>query len=221
MKAIEDFSDRFGIPDRSEHLSRSPAPWTGQHVDFKDPSHEFGPEEVAARRGRLAASIFQRTFGRRLGNDLRSPLGVRGEHAVIEDEVDARRRDQSGEFFNEGQWIEKQKSRAVGVGRFDLIEDSPVGQLGKPVIGDRGPSDITAKSFEPVAVAGGDAKSCVQGKALYLSAMFLIRREMDSEPPLAQAGDPGSPFWAESDLSLNGSGVTRFEKVVGFAGCGG
>ena len=106
--------------------------------------------------------------------------------------------------------------RAVGVGCFGLVKDPIVGQLGKPFIGDGGSGDVAAESFEPVTVAGSDAKSPVQGKAIESGAMFLIRREIDSKLSLAQASDPGASFWAESDFSLNGSGVASFEKALFF-----
>jgi hypothetical protein len=54
---------------------------------------------------------------------------MRREDAVVEDEVDSGRRNEGGEFFEEGQRVEEQKGRSVGVGSFDLVEDSSVWQL--------------------------------------------------------------------------------------------
>jgi hypothetical protein len=63
-------------------------------------------------------------------HDLATPLGVRREHAVIDDEVDVGARNERGELFEELQRLKDNVTRAIAPCRLEPHEHASVGRKG-------------------------------------------------------------------------------------------
>ncbi len=80
--------------------------------------------------------------------------GAGREHAVVEEKIDARLRDQNGELLQELDWGEDEGAGAVGPRMRERKADAPVGEELDPLLRERRAQKIVAQALEPRAVVG-------------------------------------------------------------------
>ncbi len=95
--------------------------------------------------------------GRRGARDRGRALACAGtEDAVVDEEIDARLRDQDGEFFQELDAAEDERAGAVGPGARERETDATVGQQLETLLGERRPQEVVAEPFERPTIVGSD-----------------------------------------------------------------
>jgi hypothetical protein len=144
-EVIEDRANGDRILNGTEQAEASPATRAGQHIEIESAAHQIRPRPVTRRRrgrrvvGRIILGIRSRrrrpgegAVGHRPG----APARVRREHAVVEDQVDARARGEGGELFEELHRREEQMARAVRPGRLQREQDAVVAHASQPLLRD-------------------------------------------------------------------------------------
>ena len=77
------------------------------------------------------------------------------EHTVVPDEMEARRRDERGEFLDEFLWREDDVRRAVAPAVLQAIEQAAIVEPGEPLGRNRRARAIATETFEAAAVVRG------------------------------------------------------------------
>jgi hypothetical protein len=103
-----------------------------------------------------------------------SKVRAGSEDVVEAQQVEAGWRDQHAEFLNELQGVQEEMGGAIPTRVGKLVEKLPVGALGQPVEGQRGPQEVAAEMFELLPGAGVEGHIGVQGS----------RRAVDVRPAL-------------------------------------
>jgi hypothetical protein len=91
-----------------------------------------------------------------VADDVGAPAGMRGENAVIQDQVDRGSGDDRCEFLHELDRLEEQMRGAIAPGRLQLDEEAPVGPALDAVLGERGAEEVAAELLEVGAMVGRD-----------------------------------------------------------------
>jgi hypothetical protein len=91
-----------------------------------------------------------------VADDVRAPPSMRGEEAVIQNQVDRGSRDDGRELLQEFDGLEEQVRRAIAPHRLELDEDASIGVEAEAVLGERGAEEISAELLEAGAIVWGD-----------------------------------------------------------------
>lgn len=118
---------------------------------------------------------------------------VRYEHAVIDEEVGARPRDERCEAADELQWIEQEVRRAVRPRGAQFDADRAVVEKLQPILCDGRAQKIATKPFSTLPVACGDGHRGVEVEACDVRVHRLARREprrprVEADAPHQRAG---------------------------------
>jgi hypothetical protein len=149
------------------HAAAAALERTDGDLDGEDASQEPGPR-VARGRGRLERCVTrleERQLRRRAlrlaaGDDLGAHGGVGGEHAVIADHVESRRRDEGGEPGDEVEGVEQDGVGAVLPGRLEREPDAAVVVEREALLGERRPGEVAAQALEARAVTAVATFAC-------------------------------------------------------------
>ena len=101
----ENFSDRGCLHNRCDNFEFSLTLRAALHVDGKNSGEEFCPTHAASTFWNICRCIdtlCSGFFARRLRNDLRADLGVRGKATKESRQVDPGRRDEGRKFLYAG-----------------------------------------------------------------------------------------------------------------------
>jgi hypothetical protein len=93
---------------------------------------------------------------------------VRGEHAVIHDEVDRGAGDDRRELLQELDRLEEQMRGAIAPERLQRDEDASVDPELDAVLGERGAEEVAAELLETGTIGGGDPDVGVEIEAVEL-----------------------------------------------------
>jgi hypothetical protein len=134
------------------------------------------------------------------------PLRRRTEHAVIADQMRARRRYQRGEPTQQLGRLEDQRVSARGERALQAIGEPAVWKLGKAILRERRAGAIAAQMRQALAVVGVQVHSGVEGKALEVSGLSLQPDRMGETPRFQghtswQASQPNSRLPARRAMS--------------------
>jgi hypothetical protein len=119
----QDSLDHRRLFNQRDQTQPPTAGWARQHIDAKRPPHQSGPPiptrlawfratDVLGRLHR-ASPLRQNTVVGRRGDQRRSPRGARGQHTVVQNQVDPRPRREHRQPLHQFQWIETQMRRAI------------------------------------------------------------------------------------------------------------
>jgi hypothetical protein len=109
-EVLEDGSDHSWGSDGGDQLHTATAAWTIEHVEAEGSGHQVSPLAPVPRR-----------WGHGQGG--RAPLGIGGQHAVVDEEVGSRAGDEGSETGEELERLEQQIGRAVVPGARQLDEE--------------------------------------------------------------------------------------------------
>ena len=79
--------------------------------------------------------------------------------------MEARRRYEDGEAFDQFERLEEHVGGAIAPAMSQAVNETTVLPLGQAVGGERGPRGVTDQPLEACAVVGGNGDGCVQGDA--------------------------------------------------------
>ena len=94
---------------------------------------------------------------------------MRGEEAVVHDQVDGGAGDDRRELFQELDGLEEELRGAIALDRLERDEDAPVGPELEAILGERGAKEVTAELLEAGTMGGRDADVGVEIEAIELS----------------------------------------------------
>jgi hypothetical protein len=128
---------------------------------------------------------------------------MRGEDAVVDEQVHGGAGDEGREPLHELDRLEQQLRGAIAPHRLELDEDAAVGAA-DAVLGERGAEEIAAELFEAGAIVGGNPDVGVEVEALGLGLARAAGGDVTEVRLLAEAAEAGAGAGAESDAALDG-----------------
>jgi hypothetical protein len=93
---------------------------------------------------------------------------MRGEEAVVHDQVDRGAGDDGRELLQEFDGLEEELRGAIAPDRLERDEDAPVGPELEAVLGERGAEEVAAELLEAGAIVRGDPDVGVEIEAIEL-----------------------------------------------------
>ena len=90
------------------------------------------------------------------------PRRARGQHAIVENQVDARPRCQRGEALEQFHGVKQQMRSAVRPWAPQLEADLAIGRPLEPLLGDGRPQGVAGDALQPVALVRVDADAGVE-----------------------------------------------------------
>ena len=144
----------------------------------------------------LAASVAVFDGGCRRGLDHRhrpvahhraAEPGVRGEYAVIEDQVDSRPRDEGGKAPEKVQRVEDEVARAVRPRRLQLEHDPAVLAEPEPILRDRRPEHVAAELLQALTILPIHSDIAVEIEAVQMG----VARSTGADPLCLRVSSQG------------------------------
>jgi hypothetical protein len=220
-QVAEDALDHRGLVDQRNQPETPTAPRTRQGIDAETATHDVNPtwrrRAPTAFRwrgscvglGGAGLGEARGLLGRwrvggvglvRLGgvpdtHHERPPRGSRPQDAVIQDQVDARPRDQDGVALQEFDGIEHEVRRTIRPRMPEPQDDLPLRVEVEPVLRNRWPQGVPIEPFETLSIVGGDPHARVEVEPILPSVTVhprggrvLSRRRATSQDGPARPG---------------------------------
>jgi hypothetical protein len=147
-----------------------------------------------------------------MGNDLRSPLRMRGQHAVVEHPIDRGPRCQGRQLLEELHRPEEQMRRPIAPRVLELQAHGPVGQTPEAVFGQRWPKHVAAQLLQPRSVVGTHPHVRVQIEPVEVRVAWAARSHCGRRQPTADPADLRPRPGAESHTALRRSAHDAGER---------
>ena len=129
---------------------------------------------------------------------------MRGEEAVVHDQVDRGAGNDRRELFQELDGLEEELRGAIAPDRLERDEDASVGPELDAVLGDRGAEEVAAELLEAGTIVGGDPDVGVEIEAIELGLTWAAGGAVTEIRLTAEAADAGTGAGAEGDAALDG-----------------
>jgi hypothetical protein len=127
---------------------------------------------------------------------------MRGEHAVIHDEVDRGAGDEGRELFQELDRLEERMRGAIAPHRLELDEDASIGAEAEAVLGERGAEEVAGELLEAGTIVRGDPDVGVEIEAIEAGLARAAGGDVAEGRPVAEAVDAGAGAGAEGDAAM-------------------
>jgi hypothetical protein len=138
----EDGLHRERILHGGDDLQPAATAGTGEYIEIEHAAHQRGPGPGAGGAGAAWARIHlmrvQVGLAAGIEDDLRAPARVRGEDAVIQEQVDRGAGNDGGELLHELDGLEEQVGGAIAPHRLEWDKHASVGGEVDAVLGERG-----------------------------------------------------------------------------------
>ena len=202
----------FGVLHGGDDPQASATARARQDVEIEDAPHQGRPRQGAGwARGGIAARAW---LGRRplrpggcraaIADNVPAPAGMRGQHAVIDQQIDRRAGRDGRELLQQLHGVEQQVGGAVPPGGLELEEDAAVGAQAQPVLGQRRAQQIAAQVFEAGAIVRGNPDIGVEIEAIELGLARPARGGVAHSGLGPEATHARAGARAEGDAALDG-----------------
>ena len=141
---------------------------------------------------------------------------TRAEDPVVANQMEAGRRDQGRELFDELLGLEDDVGRAVAPAMLEPVEKPPVLHPREALGGDRRAGDVATEALESAAIAGGDGHVRVQADAAHAGAALAFEgRQIVRIDAIAHAQHALARSAARGDAAGDGGAVElRQQRLV-------
>jgi hypothetical protein len=204
----EDLAHHGRVRHRGDEPQPAATARAGEDIEIEHAAHQGGPRPRARGAGGAGAGLaFARMDVRgraAVADAVRAPASMRGENAVIQNQVDRGARDDGRELLHELDRLEEQMRGAIAPDRLQRDADAPVGPELDAVLGERGTEEVAAELLEAGTIVGGDPDVGVEIEAVDLGLTRAAGGDVTEVRLVAEAPDAAAGAGAEGDAALDG-----------------